>query len=48
MIVNRVDKTKRQQEEISKDIGIGTSLSEEDVKEYVREVEQEQESKEDH
>lgn len=36
-----LDKTKRQQEEISKDIGIGTSLSEEDVKEYVREVEQE-------
>jgi len=43
-----LDKTKRQQEEISKDIGIGTSLSEEDVKEYVREVEREEENKEDH
>ena len=36
-----LDKTKRKQEEIRKDIGIGTSLTEEDVKEYVREVEQE-------
>jgi hypothetical protein len=43
-----LDKTKRQQEQISSDIGIGTSLSEEDVKEYVREVEQEEESKENH
>jgi hypothetical protein len=49
VIVSTVlDKTKRQQEEITKDIGIGTSLSEEDVKEYVREVERKEESKENH
>ena len=40
-IVNTVlDKAKRQQETIAKDIGIGTSLSEEDIKNYVNEVEE--------
>ena len=43
VIVNTVlDKTKRQQEEIRKDLGIGTSLSEEDVEEYIKEVEKEE------
>ena len=37
-----LDKTKRQQEAIRKDIGIGTSLGEEDVKEYIKEVEKEE------
>lgn len=41
-----LDKTKRQQEEIRNDIGIGTSLTEEDVKEYVKEVELEEEREE--
>lgn len=36
-----LDKTKRQQETIVKDIGIGTSLTEEDIKNYVEEVEEE-------
>lgn len=36
-----LDKAKRQQESISKDIGIGTSLIEEDIKNYVKEVEEE-------
>ena len=35
-----LDKAKRQQETIAKDIGIGTSLSEEDIKNYVNEVEE--------
>jgi len=48
VIVSTVlDKTKRQQEEITKDIGIGTSLSEDDVKEYIRDVERKEETKED-
>ena len=34
-----VDKAKRQQETIIEDIGIGTSLTEDDMKEYVKEVE---------
>lgn len=43
VIVSTVlDKTKREQEEIRKGIGIGTSLTDEDVKEYVRKVEQEE------
>ncbi|MGH9975704.1 MAG: hypothetical protein ACRD8Z_07700 [Nitrososphaeraceae archaeon] len=42
VIVNTVlDKAKRQRETISKDIGIGTSLTEEDIKNYVKEVEEE-------
>jgi len=36
-----IDKAKRQQETIVKDIGIGTSLTEEDIKNYVEEVEEE-------
>jgi len=41
-IVNTVlDKAKWQQETIVKDIGIGTSLTEEDIKNYVEEVEEE-------
>jgi hypothetical protein len=40
ILVNSVvDKAKRQQETIIKDIGIGTSLTEDDMKEYVKEVE---------
>jgi len=40
ILVNSVvDKAKRQQETIIKDIGIGTSLTEDDMKEYVTEVE---------
>ena len=42
IVSKAVDKTKRQQEAIRKEIGIGTSLSEEDVKEYVKEVELEE------
>jgi hypothetical protein len=42
ILVNSVvDKAKRQQETIIKDIGIGTSLTEEDIKNYVEEVEEE-------
>ena len=45
VIINTVlDKAKRQQETIANDIGIGTSLSEEDIKNYVKEVEEEEES----
>ena len=45
VIVDTVlDKTKREQEEIRKDIGIVTSLGEEDVEEYIKEVEKEEES----
>jgi len=41
-IVNTVlDKAKWQQETIVKDIGIGTSLTEEDIKNYVEEAEEE-------
>jgi hypothetical protein len=40
-----VDKAKRQQEMISNDIGISTSLSEDDIKKYVDEVEEEEEEK---
>ena len=36
-----LDKAKWQQETIVKDIGIGTSLTEEDIKNYVEEVEEE-------
>jgi hypothetical protein len=40
VIINTVlDKAKRQQETIIEDIGIQTSLTEEDIKEYVEEVE---------
>jgi len=40
ILVNSVvDKAKRQQETIIEDIGIGTSLTEDDMKEYVKEVE---------
>lgn len=45
VIINTVlDKAKRQQETIANDIGIGTSLSEEDIKNYVKEVEEDEES----
>lgn len=37
-----LDKAKRQQETIVKDIGIGTSLTEDDIKNYVEEVEEEE------
>jgi hypothetical protein len=44
VIINTaLDKAKRQQETIAKDIGIGTSLTEEDIKNYVKEVEEEEE-----
>ena len=45
LISSVVDKAKRQQEKIVKDIGIETSLNEEDMKEYVQEVEKEDEIK---
>lgn len=42
VIINTViDKAKQRQETIIKDIGIGTSLTEEDIKKYVIEVEEE-------
>lgn len=41
-----LDKAKRQQQTIIKDIGIGTSLSEEDIKEYVKQVEKGEENAE--
>ena len=45
-IINTVlNKAKRQQESIVKDIGIGTSLSEDDIKNYVEEVEEQEENK---
>lgn len=40
-----LDKAKRQQETIVKDIGIGTSLTEDDIKNYVEEVEEQEENK---
>jgi hypothetical protein len=44
VIINTVlDKAKQRQETIAKDIGIGTSLTEEDIKNYVKEVEEEEE-----
>jgi hypothetical protein len=42
-----LEKAKRQQATIVKDIGIDTSLSEEDIKSYVNEVEKEQEEVQD-
>ena len=38
---------KKEQETITNDIGVGTSLSDEDIKNYVEEVEEEVEAKED-
>jgi hypothetical protein len=40
-----LDKAKRRQETIVKDIGIGTSLTEDDIKNYVEEVEEQEENK---
>jgi hypothetical protein len=40
-----LDKAKRHQETIVKDIGIGTSLTEDDIKNYVEEVEEQEENK---
>jgi hypothetical protein len=42
-----LDKAKQKQNSIAKDIGIGTSLSEEDIKNYVKEVEKVQEEVQD-
>jgi hypothetical protein len=45
VLVNSVvDKAKRQQETIAKDIGIETSLTEEDIKSYVNEIERQEEA----
>jgi hypothetical protein len=41
-----LEKTKRQQATIVNDIGIRTSLTEEDIKSYVNEVEKEKEKEE--
>ena len=38
-----LNKARQKQKSIAKDIGIRTSLSEEDIKNYVKEVEKEQE-----
>jgi hypothetical protein len=44
VIINTViDKARQRQEKIIKDIGIGTSLTEEDIKNYVKEVEEQRE-----
>ena len=42
-----LDKARRKQEPIVKNIGVGTSLSDEDIEKYVKEVEEEVEAKED-
>jgi hypothetical protein len=43
VIINTViDKAKQKQKTINKDIGIETSLTEEDIKNYVKEVEEQQ------
>ena len=42
-----LDKVKKEQETITSDIGVGTSLSDEDIEKYVKEVEEEVEAKED-
>jgi hypothetical protein len=48
VIVDTVlNKAKQKQKSIAKDIGIRTSLSEEDIKNYVKEVEEEQEEVQD-
>jgi hypothetical protein len=48
VIVSTVlNKARQKQKSIAKDIGIGTSLSEEDIKNYVKEVEKEQEEVQD-
>jgi hypothetical protein len=45
VIINTViDKAKQQQVAIANDIGIGTSLSEEDIKNYVKEVEEKEDT----
>ena len=45
VIINTVvDKAKQRQETIIKDIGIGTSLTEEDIKNYVKEVEEKEDT----
>ena len=42
-----LDKVKKEQETITSDIGVGASLSDEDIEKYVKEVEEEVEAKED-
>lgn len=41
-----LEKTKQQQQRIARDTGIGTSLSDEDIKNYVKEIEEKEEGEE--